>query len=345
MSKNQQGVALMMVLWVLLLLSFIALEFAHSMRTEVEVTKNFRDEIQAYYLARAGVELGRYELAISGKLKPHYRDPESQRVVFGKGEGGECKKSPECRVFELGNGISDYRFLALGDKYPLNKLADKKNEAPLNTFLAEYCGLEAFSEEISMIAHSIRDWVDSDDFYSLPGIGAEDDWYKSNDKGYECKDADFDSTDELSLIRGLRIEDGDSEEEIAGKNKMIATFKKYFCVYPENVHPQKSLFMNTASQEIIQMAYKCGLIKELPETIETKKEENCGIYDNFGPNYYYIISTAVMKSSPVQRGIKASFFRRASTYWKPMYWNDNYIPEYDDPNQMEDFVQDDQTEE
>ena len=49
MRKNQQGVALMMVLWVLLLLSFIALEFAHSMRTEVEVTKNFRDEIQAYY--------------------------------------------------------------------------------------------------------------------------------------------------------------------------------------------------------------------------------------------------------------------------------------------------------
>jgi len=53
MRKTEEGVALMMVLWVLLLLSFIALEFAHSMRTEVEITKNYRDEIRVFFGVRS----------------------------------------------------------------------------------------------------------------------------------------------------------------------------------------------------------------------------------------------------------------------------------------------------
>lgn len=69
MKKSEPGIALMMVLWVMLLLSLLALEFAHSMRMETEVTKNFRDEVLAYYLARGGIELARYELAICGNRK------------------------------------------------------------------------------------------------------------------------------------------------------------------------------------------------------------------------------------------------------------------------------------
>ncbi|MGA1875033.1 MAG: general secretion pathway protein GspK [bacterium] len=341
MSRGEKGIALMMTLWILLLLSFVALEFAHSMRTEVEVTKNFRDEIQAYYLALGGIELGRYELAVSGSLEPQCRDPETQRVVFGKGEGNECKSPPECRVFELSGGTCDYRFETAADKYPLNLLAEKKHVENLKKFLEKYCGVEAFTEEIGMIAYSIIDWKDSDDSYSLPGIGAEDDWYKSHDQGYECKDADFDSMDELSWVRGLRIEDGDSEEEMERKKGIVNTFKRYFDVIPEleNAGVSRDLIkLNLASSGTIQVLYNIELIAELPETIEEKKAEKCGCYDNKGATaYFYVISTAVMNDSPVQRAIKASFFkqrgRKNADYWKLLYWNDNYIREYDDPNQ------------
>ena len=181
---ENKGVALMMVLWVLLLLGFIALEFSYSMRTEVEVTKNFRDEVQAYYIARAGIELGRYELTIAEahRQTPHYRDLESQRLVFGKDDSGEGKKAPKCRVFELSKGICDYRFEAAIDKIPFNQLV--KNEPALKKFLEKYCGIEAFTEEISSIAQSIIDWADEPS--STQGLfGAEDDWYKSHDEGYE----------------------------------------------------------------------------------------------------------------------------------------------------------------
>lgn len=344
MRKTEEGVALMMVLWVLLLLSFIALEFAYSMRTEVEITKNYRDEMQAYYIARAGVELGRYELAISGKAKPHYKD-QTKRMVFGKGEDGNAKNSPKFRVFKLGEGICDYQFEAANVKFPLNDLT--KNVDALKKFLEKYCDLEAFSEEISMIAYSIKDWVDDDDHYSLPGIGAEDDWYESNDRGYECKDADFDSVDELSLIRGLRIENGDSEEEIAKKKKMLANFKRFFGVNSgfsgslPSISKNPDIILNIASKEAIQVAYDIGLLKKSPDDVAAKKEENGGIYSDKTRNiiYYYINSTAIMNTSPVQRGIRASFFmkkRTDPTYWTPLYWNDNYIPEYyEDPNQEE----------
>jgi len=96
--------------------------------------------------------------------------------------------------------------VAEAEKYDLNDLAKNVNE--LKNILEKYYGIEAFSEELSMIAYSIMDWVDGDELYSLPGIGAEDDWYEAHDQGYECKDAPFESINELSLIRGLRIEEG-----------------------------------------------------------------------------------------------------------------------------------------
>ncbi|MCL6582085.1 MAG: general secretion pathway protein GspK [bacterium] len=343
-GKSSEGVALMMVLWVLLLLSFIALEFAHSIRTEVEVSKNFGDEIQAYYLARAGLELGRYELAICGDLSPHYRDLDTGELIFGKSEDGGAKAAPTFRDFELAGGRCKYGFRAAGDKLGLNDLA--KNENALKKFLEKYCGIEPLTEEMSMIAFSIMDWVDKDHTYQLPGIGAEDDWYESHDQGYRCKDAPFDNEDELSLIRQLRIEKGDSEEEIAKKKKIVATFKRYFGVYPEleNIpSTRRALILNTASPEVIQVAYDIGLypglIPESPEVVQKTKEQNGGLYrDEPPPTFYYIISTAIMKASPVQRAIKASFINRRDPdkYWMPMYWNDNFIPEYSqDPNQTD----------
>lgn len=356
-NRDESGVALMMVLWVLILLSFIALEFAHSMRTELEVTKTFRDETQAYYMARAGIELGRYELAICGtnpKLTPHYRDPESGRLVFGKGDDGEAKKFPTCRTFELGDGKCDYEFEAAGDKLPLNKLVDPGNYAKsqemIKKFLEKYCDVETASEEESNISLSILDWVDEDHIAGgstqsggLPGLGAEDDWYKSHDCGYECKDAPFESEDELSLIQGLRIERDDSEEKAAKKKKIVAAFKRYFKVNADldngGINPMDRIFFNTAGSAVIQVAYDINWPgSQSPEEVERKKEENGGIFeDGFTPGYYAIVSTAIMNNSPVQRQIKASFLsdHNVKNYWKPLYWNDNYIPEYSDPNQTD----------
>ena len=43
--RQDKGVALFMVLWVLTLLSVIAGEFCYSMQTEVRITRNFKEKL------------------------------------------------------------------------------------------------------------------------------------------------------------------------------------------------------------------------------------------------------------------------------------------------------------
>ena len=61
-NPNNKGLALMMVLWVLILLGALATEFAYSMRTEVNATKNYKEDVESYYLAKAGINMGIAEL-------------------------------------------------------------------------------------------------------------------------------------------------------------------------------------------------------------------------------------------------------------------------------------------
>ena len=48
----------MVVLWVLVLLMAMATEFAFSMKGEVNTTRNFKEDIETYHLAKAGIHYG-----------------------------------------------------------------------------------------------------------------------------------------------------------------------------------------------------------------------------------------------------------------------------------------------
>ena len=52
---SSRGIALISVLWILVLLTAIVGEFAYSMRTEVNITRNFKEATQAYYIAHSGL--------------------------------------------------------------------------------------------------------------------------------------------------------------------------------------------------------------------------------------------------------------------------------------------------
>ena len=56
-KDDERGIALFMVLWVLALLTVIVSEFCVAMRTEVNMTRNFKEETQAFYIAGAGLNI------------------------------------------------------------------------------------------------------------------------------------------------------------------------------------------------------------------------------------------------------------------------------------------------
>ena len=70
---EKRGVALIMVLWVVAILSVVALEFCFAMRTEVHITNNYKEELQCYAMAEGGVQR-----AITELIYKH--DPRVQQV-------------------------------------------------------------------------------------------------------------------------------------------------------------------------------------------------------------------------------------------------------------------------
>src|SRR6056297_2606766 len=52
---RKKGVALLMVIWILMLLTVIVTEFCYTMRSQVNITRNLKESTQVYYVAQAGV--------------------------------------------------------------------------------------------------------------------------------------------------------------------------------------------------------------------------------------------------------------------------------------------------
>ena len=57
LKNNEKGIALMAVLWVLVILIALATEFAFSMKMEVNTTRNHKEDMESYYLSKAGFNL------------------------------------------------------------------------------------------------------------------------------------------------------------------------------------------------------------------------------------------------------------------------------------------------
>ena len=53
---EERGMTLISVLWIVTILTVLASEFIYSMQLEVRIAKNWRDQVHAYYAAKAGLE-------------------------------------------------------------------------------------------------------------------------------------------------------------------------------------------------------------------------------------------------------------------------------------------------
>jgi len=210
--RRERGIALMLVLWVLTLLSIMVFEFSYTMRIEATIAKNFKEGEKSYYLAQAGINRAIIEIV---KTKSTVKkSDESKKSMVGDEEKGETeeeeeeskewKPSAQPYTFPFEDGECEVKIGDEGGRYNINEIAKKaqRNRKLLTDILEEGCGLE--EEERDIIADSIIDWVDKDHNYLLNG--AEDDYYESLEDPYECRDGDFVITEELLLVRGVTEE-------------------------------------------------------------------------------------------------------------------------------------------
>jgi type II secretory pathway component PulK len=68
-ATDDRGIAIVIVLWVVLVLSLLISGFAFTMHVETQVASYARKELKAEMLARSGIEVARMEM-ILGALSP-----------------------------------------------------------------------------------------------------------------------------------------------------------------------------------------------------------------------------------------------------------------------------------
>ncbi|MFH1351305.1 MAG: hypothetical protein ABII26_10255 [Pseudomonadota bacterium] len=195
--KNEKGIALFLVLWVLALLSVIVGEFCFAMRTEVNVTRNFKEQTEAYYIGLAGLNRAIGELIRNEVVR------QKSNKSAGKGQENEEEAESRWRMnvdiapVPFGQGQFEVKIGNESGKININGASEALLKMMLNGFDIE-------DQQKSVIIDSIMDWQDKNSLHRLNG--AEDDYYRSLPEPYECKDGDFDSVEELLMVRGVTPE-------------------------------------------------------------------------------------------------------------------------------------------
>jgi general secretion pathway protein K len=176
-GKRPRGIAFVLVLWVIAMLSILLGSFSLIARTENLQSRHLFDTTQARYAAEAGLNLAVYELRKS--------DP-TQRWI---GDG---------RPYRFGYGDADIEVRITDDsgKIDINAAAGN-GDLLTNLFMTHGVDLD----RATALSDAIRDWIDPDDLKQPNGAEAED--YKAAGLSYEPKNAPFDTVSELQQVLGM----------------------------------------------------------------------------------------------------------------------------------------------
>ncbi|MFQ5706622.1 MAG: general secretion pathway protein GspK [bacterium] len=238
---QEHGSLTIMSLWMLALLSLLAMGLIRNVLMEFRLnTYELRAE-EATWLARAGIQQAIAVLKedlVADSLQFHDAFPEPwahNPALF---------KRVAC-----GNGFFDVAYETnleqVGRSY-LFGICDENRKINVNRVPKEILGrLPGMNQEKSA---ALLDWRDQD---SKPrNGGAEDGYYQSLLHPYRCKNADFDFVEELALVRGF------SSEQVRVLAPLVTVFG------------DGSVNINTAPAEVLEIL---GLNKKLARRIVTAR--------------------------------------------------------------------------
>lgn len=243
--RDEKGIILIIILWVLTILMAIAISFSLLVRTETHATIAFREELDKKYLAEAGIERGIIEL--------FYRNQHGGQKFFEENKK-VWRVDGTPYTLSLPNGQAVIRLMDESGKININNLNDLSAIILKNLLL----NFGIADETASVIVDSILDWKDSDDLRRLNG--AESDYYMSLPTPYKAKNAKFDTLEELLLIKGMN-------QEILYGNSEKKGIMDFITIY-SNIN---TINLRTAPKEVLLAVP--GLTPEIVDEIISKRTD------------------------------------------------------------------------
>jgi type II secretory pathway component PulK len=187
---NRRGSILIIVLWVSFGLVSLALYFAHSMSFELRAADHRVAAVEAEQAIEGAARYVAYILDNSerpGSL-PELTAYRHDAVSLG-----------QARFWLVGRDANESQPVSMR---PVFGLVDEASKLNLNTATAEM--LEALPRMTPELAAAIVDWRDEDD--EITSGGAESETYLRFKPTYQCKNAPFESVEELRLVHGMDLE-------------------------------------------------------------------------------------------------------------------------------------------
>ncbi|MBD1400480.1 type II secretion system minor pseudopilin GspK [Pelovirga terrestris] len=185
-AGNEKGMALLIVLAVVALLSALLIEFSFSTLVDLRSVETFRDRSKAYYIARGGVEAARIILQEDRNEFDHPTE------FWGEPLAG----------IPVGEGDVSLKIEDLSGRLNINFVGDERGNP-----LPGYHRFIALCEEVlpidsgaaQSLADALVNWFHSDKTI----MTADDAYYHQQTPPYERRGAKLTALEELYLVRGF----------------------------------------------------------------------------------------------------------------------------------------------
>lgn len=283
---NNKGIALVITLLVLTLLLTMILEFNMDMRVEARAAANFRDETEAYYLAKSGIN---FAIAIL--------EEDSKEDSLNEPRHDSLKEfwAKQVPPVPAGDGTVLVAITDEDSKININKM-DKGfglvTGANMREIMSEFLRRLELNDRLKdELPEAIADWTDEND-KELSFNSAESSYYEGLDEHYSAKNKPLDSIQELRMIKGM---DGDLFNKL---NKFLT------------VNSDGWININTAGREVL-LSLSDKLTEDVVDEIiayrsETPFQNKLDLKDHIpDPGIYTNISKFI--------DIKSNFFSITST--------------------------------
>jgi len=231
LKTRRNGFVLVIVLGMLILLSIILLAFNRQSRAALHSADRFSKSRQAQTAALAGLNIAIAAL----RDNPDIRTNRTLASILA----GQT-------TFEVGDATCSITLAEESGKLNVNLLTGKDgvvNRPATERLLRliELINRDGPAKPVACdIVPAIIDWTDADEqatclsFVKFQNLGAESDYYNTLACPYNCKNAPFDATEELLLIKGVSAE-------------TFGLLREYLTVYGDG-----QVNINAAPQKVIE---------------------------------------------------------------------------------------------
>ena len=223
---NNRGMALLLVISVISLLTVIIVQFNRNMSNELVRSYQFRDRTQLHALAESGVNLGIAALYtdtyVSDSDTVHDNWNKIVELPFEDLVGGSeirVKVTDLSGKFQLNSLVET---VTEGGENQGNRITPEESRKVFINLLTSGEFLLEDDFQAQEIADAIIDWIDSDD--DETAYGAESSYYESLDPAYQARNGLMELPMEILSIKGVSKELLYGNDEKKGLSEYITVF-------------------------------------------------------------------------------------------------------------------------